>query len=117
MAFKLLGMEFKASQIDTYFNRGMLRRLELYADVYNAGVNQIDVNNYRAVITNKRNIPIDIKANAEVAQILSQFISDETLLEYLPNQIVPDVRKEMERKAAEMPEDILGLDDDDDKDS
>lgn len=109
MAFKLLGMEFKASQIDTYFNRGMLRRLELYADVYNSGVNQIDVNDYRAVITAKRNIPVDIKANAEIASIISQFISNETLLEFLPNQIVADVKKEMERKAAEQPADILGL--------
>ena len=97
MAYKLMATEFMAAQIDMYFNRGMIRRLELYSDVYNAGTKKIDINDYRATMTAKRNVPIDVKSIVEAASALSMMVSGETLLEYLPNQIVPDVMKEMER--------------------
>jgi len=54
---------------------------------------------------------MDIKAKAEVAQILSNLVSEETLLKFLPKTIVDDVEKEIERKAAAVPTDLLGLTD------
>lgn len=109
MAYKLLGMEFKASQIDTYFNKGMKRRIELYADVYNMSARQIDLDDYKVHVDTKRNIPVDVESSVKVASALANLVSEETLLRYLPNTIIDDVEKEIARKAAEMPQDILGL--------
>ena len=109
IAFKLIGMEFKASQIETYFNQGLIKRLDFYADIYNASTAQIDVGDYKATVKASRNVPMDIKAKAEVAQILSSLVSEETLLKFLPKSIVDDVEKEIERKAAALPTDVLGL--------
>lgn len=108
-AFKLLGMEYSASKIETYFNQGLERRLHFYADIYNKSVNQIDVDDYKAAVKSTRNLPIDDKVKAEIAQILSTLVSEETLLKFLPKTIVDDVAKEMERKAAVLPTDVLGL--------
>ena len=109
IAFKLIGMEFKASQIETYFNQGLVRRLSFYADIYNASTANIEVGDYKATVKASRNVPMDIKAKAEVAQILANLVSEETLLKFLPKSIVDDVEKEMERKAAAQPTDILGI--------
>lgn len=109
IAFKLIGMEFKASQIETYFNQGLVRRLSFYADIYNVSTANIEVGDYKATVKASRNVPMDIKAKAEVAQILANLVSEETLLKFLPKSIVDDVEKEMERKAAAQPTDILGI--------
>jgi hypothetical protein len=102
MAYKLLSLEFMASKIDTYFNKGMVQRLNFYADVYNAGRQAvIDVDDYKAVVSVKRNMPVDIKSIVEVVVALQTFVSQESLLEYLPNQIVADVQKEIARLEAE----------------
>lgn len=109
IAFKLIGMEFKASQIETYFNQGLVRRLSFYADIYNASSKSVDIADYKATVKASRNIPMDVKAKAEVAQILMGIVSEETLLKFLPKQIVDDVKKEIERKKTEQPADILGI--------
>lgn len=102
MAYKLISIEFSASKIDTYFNKGMERRLELYADVYNGDMDKVDVDEYKAVIVAKRNIPVDVASIVTVATgLLALGISKEAILEYLPNQIIGDVKKEMARQEEE----------------
>ena len=97
IAFKLIGMEFKASQIETYFNQGLDRRLKLYGDVYNASTASADVEEYKAVITAKRNIPVDIKGKAEIVQLLTGTgaASKISLLKFLPKEIIADAEKEL----------------------
>ncbi len=111
IAFKLIGMEFKASQIETYFNQGLKKRLDLYGDVYNASSNKVDVGLYEANIQSKRNLPVDDKAKAEIAQLLQGILSEETLLKILPRTIVPDPKKEMEKKKEEEPDSTVEFDD------
>ncbi len=95
IAFKLMGMEFKASQIETYFFQGLERRLELYGDLYNASTATIDITEYKAVITANRNIPVDLKAKAEIAQMLTGIVTRETLLKFLPESIIKDAEEEL----------------------
>ena len=111
IAFKLIGMEFKASQIETYFSQGLDRRLKLYADVYNASTAAVDVEEYKAVIKAKRNIPVDIKAKAEIAQLLTGILSRETLLKFLPKELVDDAEKELELLKKELPGGTVSFDD------
>lgn len=109
IAFKLVGMEFKAAQIETYFNQGLMKRLDFYADIYNVSTMKINREDYKSTVKAQRNLPIDVKAKAEVVQILSGILSEETALKILPKTIVDDVAKEIERKKEEAPTDILGL--------
>jgi SPP1 family phage portal protein len=112
IAFKLIGMEFKASQIETYFNQGLVRRLSFYADIFSATKAEsasIDVGDYKATVKASRNIPMDMKAKAEIAQILLPIVSKETLLKFLPKSIVEDVEKELEKLKAQQPTDLLGI--------
>lgn len=109
MAYKLLSLEFMASKIDTYFNKGLLKRLGFYADVYNASSRSVNVNDYKATVTAKRNVPVDVKSIVEVAVNLQTLISKRSLLEYIPNQIVGDVEKELERLADEREESFASI--------
>jgi SPP1 family phage portal protein len=112
--FKLIPMEFRASQIETYFKQGINRRLEYYGDVYNASTAaSVDIDEYTTVIKTERNIPVDEKAKVEILTMLQAIISNKTLLEGLPNSIVADVEKEIARKEEEVIEiDLIGGDDD-----
>ena len=114
IAFKLIGMEFKAAQIETYFNQGLDRRLKLYADVYNASTASADVEEYKAVITAKRNIPVDIKAKAEIAQLLFGILPREMLLKFLPKELVDDVEKALLLIEKELPKNTVSFDDEND---
>ncbi|MBW1853088.1 MAG: phage portal protein [Deltaproteobacteria bacterium] len=97
IAFKLIGMEFKAAQIDTYFDKGLKARMGFYADVYNASTASVDIGDYKAIVDSKRNIPVDLKTQVEVAQMLTGLVSKETLLKFLPEKIVSDEEKELEK--------------------
>jgi SPP1 family phage portal protein len=111
IAFKLMGMEFKAAQIQTYFDQGLDRRLKLYGDVYNASTASADINEYKAVITAKRNIPVDLKSKAEILQLLSGLISRESSVKFLPKEIIPDFKKELELQKGELPAGTVDFDD------
>jgi len=99
MAYKLIGLEFIASKIDTYFNKGLQQRNELINDVL--ALNGFNVDDYKMVITSQRNLPVDNLGKAQVAQLLKGIVSDETLLRMLP--FVKDVEKELERIAGQAP--------------
>jgi SPP1 family phage portal protein len=110
IAFKLMGMEFKASQIETYFFQGLDRRLQLYADLYNASTATADVNEYKTVITAKRNIPVDLKAKAEILQLLTGIISRESAIKFLPKDLIADAAKELELLKGEQPSGTVNFD-------
>jgi len=102
LMLKLMPMEFRASQIETYFNQGLMRRLRYYADVYNASTVSVDFDKYTTIIKSQRNIPVDDAAIVEMLAKLQGILSEATLLEAMPKSIVPDPEKELERKADQM---------------
>lgn len=107
---KLADLEFKASNIDMYFNQGIDKRLQFYADVWNASQNaKIDVNDYKVVIKSKRNIPIDDKDLVEIFGLL-QGVSLKTRLAVLPKNIIDDVENELVRIKEELPEGTIPFD-------
>lgn len=112
MAYKVLGMEFKAALIDTYFNQGIIERDNLIKDVFNiAGIN---TDEYHTVIRTKRNLPVDEAAKMQIAlQMLSLEISQETILKFLPKTIIEDAQAEIdkmnERKEEENQEDDTNI--------
>jgi SPP1 family phage portal protein len=97
LAYKLLAMEFTAAQIDAYFDKGVEARFELIAEAINAGARQWPLEDYELIIDNKRNLPVDEAAKVQLAQQLLGIVSQETVLKMLPNSIVPDVERELER--------------------
>lgn len=95
-AFKLLGMEFLASDIEKVFIKGLYERAELFNDVIRASTIGIDPDLYTPVVTARRNLPIDEMAKIQIAQGLKALgISDETILKMLPDTIIPDPEKEL----------------------
>jgi len=96
LAYKLLGLEFLASKIETYFTQGLQERNELINDVLRVS-SKYKVDDYKLVIKSNRNLPTDVQAAAEIAQKLIGVVSKETLLRFLPTTIVDDAEKEMER--------------------
>ena len=111
LKLKLIPMEFRAAQIETYFNMGLKKRLKFYGDVYNASVNSVNLGDYETKITSHRNIPIDEAAIVEMLQKLIGTISKEALLTALPQSIIPDVGKELARQEEEMSSNMISFDD------
>lgn len=96
-AFKLLGMEFLASDIEKVFIKGLYERAELFNDVIRASTSSIDPDLYTPIVTARRNLPIDELAKVQIAQALKAIgISDETVLKMLPDTIIPDPEKELQ---------------------
>jgi len=100
LSYKLLAMEFLAAQIDAYFDRGVEKRYNLIAQAINAGGRQYPLDEYELIIDNKRNLPVDEATKVQLAQQLLGIVSEETVLKMLPNTIVPDVERELERIGA-----------------
>lgn len=116
LAYKLLGLEFKAAQIDLYFDKGINGRYELISSGINAGARQYPTDDYEIIIDNKRNLPVDEAGRVQIAQQLLGILSEETILKMLPNTIVPDVERELERisQQVDMTLEIPGEAEDDD---
>ena len=87
---KLMAMEFKAADIDTYFDKGVQRCIELIGNTM-PGI-------YEPVtIKHSRNIPTDIDTLAITAGNLKGVLSDESILNLFPADIVPDKVEELRR--------------------
>jgi SPP1 family phage portal protein len=109
MAYKLIGLEFVASKIETYFFKGLKQRNKLINQALKD--QNIKADEYKMVLSPQRNLPIDEKAKVEIAQMLIGILSTETLLRFLPRSIVEDVQKEKARIEAEKPKGTIpGLD-------
>lgn len=89
LRYKLLPMEFLMADIESYFSKGLQRRIKL---IDNA------TGNAKPVTLNwRRNIPIDIDALAATVGNLKGTLSDETILKLFPADIIPDQDAEMKR--------------------
>lgn len=109
MAFKLIGLEFLAAKIDMYFYKGLRQRDKLINDVISMN-SKFKVDDYKMEIVSKRNLPMDKLAIVEMVVKLNGILSRETLLRFLPEDIVKDVEKELLLIAGEVPEVDLELD-------
>lgn len=101
-AFKLLGMEYVASGIETYFKQGLYERKQFFDDCINAGTSGIDTESMTINVNCKRNLPVDEKTKVELAVMLKALgVSDDTAFRVLPSTLIHDVDKELEMKATE----------------
>lgn len=107
IAYKLIGMEFKASQIDTYFDQGINKRIELINDVLETSYSY--VNDVKYKITHKRNLPIDEAAKVELALKLKGHISDEAYFRMFPRSIIGNVQEELDRLEETPDKELLEL--------
>lgn len=98
IAYKLIGMEFKASQIDTYFDQGINKRIELINDVLETSYPYVE--DIKVLVTHKRNLPVDEMAKVDLAIKLKGLLSDEAYYRIFPKSIVPNVEEELERREA-----------------
>ncbi len=113
MMYKLIGLEFRASKIDTYFDKGLIMRNELINDVIGMS-SDFKIEDYKMVIKHKRNLPVDREALFEIALKATGILSKETILRLFPKEIVDDVEKELERIEAGQPDiDLDNLNTDD----
>ena len=104
LLFRLIGLEYAAVEVDTYFNLGLMQRLELYKQAMASGLNfygegvisKIAIENITADIKHTRNLPMDLTTILDQAlQLKALGLSDKIVLSLLPSQIVPDIEAEL----------------------
>lgn len=105
---KVMSMEFKAADIDTYFDIGIQRFIML---IGNAVKTLMGIEPEMVTIKHGRNIPTDLDALALTAGNLKGILSDETIVELFPGDIVPDKGAELKR-LKEKQEGLPGVDED-----
>lgn len=97
MKYKLMGLENATSKKESYFKKGLQRRLELMANMLNLMGSDYD---YRAInITFTRNIPSNMVEMADVISKVGDLYSEETKMELMPFDI--DIEAEKQRKQEE----------------
>lgn len=97
LKYKLLSMTNLANTKERKFVRGFNRRFKLISNLPNTPITRDDLKNINYVFT--RNLPENIKEEAEVARNLQGLVSDETIYENL--SIVENSKEEVERVQAE----------------
>jgi len=95
---KVMAMEFKAADFYAYFDKGLQRRIQIIdgAAAIHGGKPE------PVTIHHERNIPSDIDTLAVTAGNLKGILSDETILNLFPGDIVPDKKEELKRLAGQM---------------
>lgn len=94
---KMLGLEYRAATVDTYFNAAVMERKQLYDDVINVGSTGIDTESMKISIKCKRNLPVNVREALEIATLSKAAgISKETIFRNLPSEIIGDWKKELE---------------------
>ena len=97
MKYKLMGLENATSKKESYFKKGLQRRLELLTNMLNIMGSAYD---YRAInITFTRNIPSNMVEMADVISKVGHLYSEETQMELMPFDI--DIEAEKKRKEEE----------------
>ena len=106
LLFRLIGLEYAAIEIDTYFDLALKERFKLYKQALGSGlvfkgidkVNESDLDNISSTIKHKRNLPADISTILDQAIKLKALgLSDELILKHLPRDIVPIVSEELKK--------------------
>lgn len=93
LQYKLQSMSNLANTKERKFVKGFNRRYDLIAQLPNSKIRPDDLVGIEYKFT--RNIPANVRDEAETARSLQGIVSDETILETL--SIVGDVKKELER--------------------
>lgn len=97
MKYKLMGIENATGKKESYFKKGLQRRLELICNMLGIMGNGYD---YRAININfKRNIPSNMVEMADVINKVGHLYSEETQMELMPLDI--DIEAEKKRKEEE----------------
>lgn len=95
-AFRLLGMEFLASEIEKVFKKGFYERTAFFNDIIDISTLNIPYQDYTTAVEMKRNLPIDELNKTQIAIALKGLgVRDETILRILPNTLIQDVEKEV----------------------
>jgi SPP1 family phage portal protein len=91
---RVLPMEWLAAEVEAYLSRGLQRRFLLIGNAFEAlGRGE----QWPVTIHFRRNMPIELDALAQTAGNLKGILSDKTILEIFPADIVPDKIAEAER--------------------
>jgi len=96
LKLKMLPMEFSAANIESYFSKGLQRRIELIGnakEIHKAEPEQV-------TIMFKRNIPSDLETLAITAGNLQGILTPKTIVNLFPADIVPDAQKEVDEMAS-----------------
>ena len=110
--FKLSNLEFKCATKESYFRKGLLRRIELICNLQGLMgkvgetkdiIKNVDIRFTRNVINNTNEM-------IQQAIQLSNLVSKETVLENLAG-LIPDVQEELERLNTEREEDVQFMQD------
>lgn len=95
--YKLMGLENKVAIKESWFRKGLQRRIELIGQILNLFGTEFD---YLGVdIVFKRNIPANEAEAVEMVNKLVGIISEETAISQLP--FIEDAKAELERKNAQ----------------
>lgn len=105
MAYKLLGLENKATDKEANFKKGLQRRFEIICNFLNTKGSSFDFRDISITFT--RNKPINELEAVQIANMLKGLVSEITVLQNIPQ--VSDVTEELERLEKEK-EDYTDLD-------
>lgn len=105
MAYKLLGLENKATDKEANFKKGLQRRFEIICNFLNTKGSNFDFRDISITFT--RNKPINELEAVQIANMLKGLVSEITVLQNIPQ--VSDVTEELERLEKEK-EDYTDLD-------
>jgi SPP1 family phage portal protein len=121
LLFRLIGLEYAAVETDTYFDIGIDHRnglikqgLSKITNYQGVPYTQASLQNYQSSVQHKRNIPLDKTTIINDALALKGVgVSMDTVINYLPKEIIPNVAEELERIKNDMPEPMepMNLDD------
>ena len=99
--YKLQGMEYQASRIDAYFDKGLKRRFEIIKAILTIDPKVSNAQDYKVIIKHDRTLPPDLITLAQATRGLIGTISQESILKLFPKTVVADVEKEMQLLAEE----------------
>lgn len=111
-AIKRLMFDFEnvVSSAEADFDTGLYKRISLINTIYRKA-GRIVEDPASIVITHKRNIPFSLKESAETAKIMKEAgFSRQTIIEIMPDEIVPDEELELKRQIDEATGDIPNVD-------
>jgi SPP1 family phage portal protein len=99
--YKLQGMEYQASRIDSYFDKGIKRRFEIIRAILSIDPKVSNAHDYRVIIKHDRTLPPDLITLAQATRGLIGTISQESILKLFPKTVVADIEKEKQLLAEE----------------
>ncbi len=97
----LFDFENIVSSTDADFDVGLYDRIRLITKIYE--ILRRPIGSFDMItINHKRNLPLNVKEYAETAAVLGGVVSRRTMLESLPEEVVPDVDAELKRQMDDM---------------